>query len=45
VLNVSNDWALRSWLLGFGGSVRVIAPPHLAAALRDEFERGRKLYP
>ena len=44
VLNVSNDWALRSWLLGFGAAVRVIAPSHLAAALRDEFERGTKLY-
>ena len=44
VLNVSNDWALRSWLLGFGAGVRVIAPPHLAAALKEEFSRAAALY-
>lgn len=43
-LNVSNDWALRSWLMGFGASVKVISPTHLATTLRDEFERARKLY-
>ena len=30
-LTVSNDWALRSWILGFGPLARVIAPPSLAA--------------
>jgi predicted DNA-binding transcriptional regulator YafY len=35
-LHVSNDWALRSWLLGFGAGVRVTSPPALAATLRDE---------
>ena len=44
VLHVSNDWALRSWLLGYGASVRVIAPRSLADAIRDEFERGRQMY-
>jgi predicted DNA-binding transcriptional regulator YafY len=44
VLNVSNDWALRSWLLGFGASVRVIAPRPLAAAISEEFKRGARLY-
>jgi len=44
VLQVSNDWALRSWLLGFGASVRVIAPPALAASILDEFTRGARLY-
>jgi predicted DNA-binding transcriptional regulator YafY len=44
VLNVSNDWALRSWLLGFGAGVRVIAPPHLATALREEFARALAVY-
>lgn len=44
VLDVSNDWALRSWLLGFGASVRVIAPRHLAAALADEFKRASRQY-
>lgn len=43
-LEVSNDWALRSWLLGFGARVRVIRPQALADALRDEFTRGRAVY-
>src|SRR6185295_14291823 len=43
-LHVSNDWALRSWLLGFGAGAHVIAPPHLATALYDEFTRGAARY-
>jgi predicted DNA-binding transcriptional regulator YafY len=43
-LEVSNDWALRSWLLGFGAGVRVVRPQALADALRDEFARGRQIY-
>jgi predicted DNA-binding transcriptional regulator YafY len=39
-LHVSDDWALRSWLLGFGAGVRVIAPATLAQALRDEHARA-----
>jgi predicted DNA-binding transcriptional regulator YafY len=44
VLQVSNDWALRSWLLGFGAGVRVISPKSLVDALVDEFTRGARLY-
>jgi len=44
VLNVSNDWALRSWLLGFGAGVRVVAPASLVDALRDELSRASRLY-
>ena len=43
-LHVSNDWALRSWLLGFGAGVRVVAPTALADALLDEFKRGCRIY-
>ena len=43
-LHVSNDWALRSWLLGFGAGVRVIAPTALAEQLLEEFKRGCQLY-
>ncbi len=39
-LNVSNDWALRSWLLGFGSAVRVIQPDALSDAMRDELTRA-----
>ncbi|HEX5069273.1 MAG TPA: WYL domain-containing protein [Vicinamibacterales bacterium] len=44
VLQVSNDWALRSWILGFGAGVRVVSPPALAASVLDEFSRGARLY-
>jgi predicted DNA-binding transcriptional regulator YafY len=43
-LHVSNDWALRSWLLGFGASVRVIRPKALADALVEEFARAAEVY-
>ena len=43
-LDVSNDWALRSWLLGFGARVRVLAPDTLAAAMREELERAVRRY-
>ena len=39
-LNVSNDWALRSWVLGFGAGVRVISPKSLADAIADEHRRA-----
>jgi proteasome accessory factor B len=35
-LNVSNDFALRSWILGFGGLARVIAPAALAEQIVAE---------
>ena len=45
VLNVSNDWALKSWLLGFGAAVKVVSPAELATALKDEFARALARYP
>ena len=44
VLHVSNDWALKSWILGFGPLARVLSPPELAAEILDEIERARALY-
>jgi predicted DNA-binding transcriptional regulator YafY len=44
VLDVSVDWALKSWLLGFGSGVRVVSPTALATAILDEFEKGRAQY-
>jgi predicted DNA-binding transcriptional regulator YafY len=35
-LNVTHDWALRSWILGFGSAARVTAPPELARSLAEE---------
>jgi predicted DNA-binding transcriptional regulator YafY len=43
-LDVSNDWALRSWVLGFGASVRVVKPSALADALLDELKRACHVY-
>ena len=43
-LSVSNDWALRSWILGFGPLARVISPPHLASQILEELERTRSQY-
>jgi predicted DNA-binding transcriptional regulator YafY len=43
-LSVSNDWALRSWILGFGPVARVLAPPELAAQILEELERTRSQY-
>jgi predicted DNA-binding transcriptional regulator YafY len=43
-LDVSNDWALRSWLLGFGAGVRVVAPPELAATMARELARALEGY-
>ena len=44
VLTVSNDWALRSWLLGFGAGVRVIRPAGLAQSVRQELDTALKQY-
>ena len=43
-LTVSNDWALRSWILGFGALARVLAPAELAAQILEEVERTRSRY-
>ncbi|HUL71816.1 MAG TPA: WYL domain-containing protein [Vicinamibacterales bacterium] len=43
-LDVSNDWALKSWILGFGSAVRVVSPRDLVDALRDELTRASRRY-
>jgi predicted DNA-binding transcriptional regulator YafY len=43
-LDVSIDWALRSWLLGFGAGVRVIAPVSFADSLLDELRQAEANY-
>jgi proteasome accessory factor B len=44
VLHVSNDVALRSWILGFGPLARVVSPGELVAQVIDELERARAAY-
>lgn len=41
-LSVSNDWALRSWILGFGAGVKVVAPKKLSEQIRNEHEQALK---
>ena len=43
-LSVSNDRALRSWILGFGALARVVAPPALAAQIVAELEESTARY-
>jgi predicted DNA-binding transcriptional regulator YafY len=43
-LFVSNDWALRSWLLGFGSAARVLSPAALASAIAEECRHTLDLY-
>jgi proteasome accessory factor B len=43
-LDVSNDWALRSWLLGFGSDVKVLSPATLVDLLRGELARAGGQY-
>jgi predicted DNA-binding transcriptional regulator YafY len=43
-LDVSNDWALRSWILGFGAGVRVLEPTGLAATIASELARALDQY-
>jgi len=43
-LRVCDDWALRSWILGFGPFVRVLSPSALAEEILDELEEARTLY-
>ena len=43
-LDVCNDWALKSWVLGFGGLVTVVSPATLASEIVAELEAGLKNY-
>lgn len=43
-LSVSDDWALRSWVLGFGAAARVVRPESLRAAIAEELERAAAKY-
>jgi proteasome accessory factor B len=43
-LDVSDDYALRSWILGFGRYVRVLAPSSLVDWALDELDSARELY-
>ena len=44
-LNVVNDWALKSWVLGFGQLATVISPASLAAEIASELAAAANKYP
>jgi predicted DNA-binding transcriptional regulator YafY len=43
-LNVCNDFALRSWILGFGPLARVVSPPELVRQIQEEADQTRLQY-
>jgi predicted DNA-binding transcriptional regulator YafY len=43
-LEVCTDWALTSWILSFGPYARVVAPPSLAAEIREALGAARARY-
>ena len=43
-LEVCNDLALRSWILGWGASARVLAPAALAADIRADLNKASAQY-
>jgi predicted DNA-binding transcriptional regulator YafY len=43
-LDVVNDWALKSWILGFGALATVFAPESLAAEIKQELESAARNY-
>jgi predicted DNA-binding transcriptional regulator YafY len=43
-LEVCDDPALRSWVMGFGSGARVLAPERLARALFNDLDRARSIY-
>jgi predicted DNA-binding transcriptional regulator YafY len=43
-LDVCNDFALRSWILGFGQLARVVSPAHLADQIVQELDGARAAY-
>lgn len=43
-LEVCNDFALRSWILGFGPLARVVSPPELMRQIQEEADQTRLQY-
>ena len=43
-LNVSDDYALRAWILGFGRYVRVVSPGNLADSIQEECDAASTQY-
>lgn len=44
-MNVCHDWALRSWILGWGGFARVVSPRQLAGEIQSDLQAAIDRYP
>jgi len=44
VMNVCHDWALRSWILGWGPFARVLSPESLAADVQADLQAAHDRY-
>jgi predicted DNA-binding transcriptional regulator YafY len=44
-MNVCHDWALRTWILGWGSRARVLAPDTLAREIQAETQAAAARYP
>ena len=43
-MNVCHDWALRSWILGWGAFARVVSPPALASDIKTDLQAAAARY-
>ena len=43
-MNVCHDWALRSWILSWGGFARVVSPASLAREVRADLDAAGRHY-
>ena len=43
-LNVVNDWALKSWILGFGGLATVLSPAPLVEEILADIDAAKRTY-
>ena len=43
-LDVTDDYALRNWILGFGRFVKVLKPAQLVKWTEDELDAARQQY-
>ena len=43
-LDVTDDYALRNWILGFGRFVKVLTPAQLVTWAEDELDAARQQY-
>ena len=43
-MNVCHDWALRSWILSWGGFARIVSPAALAREVRTDLDAAARQY-